>query len=89
MAETRFKKLGHLWTRSRPQATICFGRAGWDYFRAVFVQPDELHTAESDNVHVYRNSRLILTHFFAYGHVSSQDVQQIVGVLKGWQVVMP
>lgn len=89
VAETRFKKLSALWTRSRPQATICFGRAGWDFFRSIFVRQDDLHAVLSDKVHIYQNTRLILTPFFAYGHVSTQEIEQMVEVLKEWKVVMP
>lgn len=90
VAKTRFKKIKEAWDKYNPQATICFGTTEWENHRTIFkLQQSSPDKYFNGDIEVYQPERVILTPFFAYGHVSDEKADSIAKVLNGWKVSIP
>lgn len=90
VAATRFPLIRELWTGSRPQATVCFGKIGWPDFRAVFKLGEPSRTISAGRIEVYgAPMRVILTPFFTRA-MTNADASAVGDFLRDeWRVSIP
>jgi hypothetical protein len=90
LTKKRFVRLGQLWSESRPRATICFGKEGWKHCRKIFRTDSSPAEVVQGKIYAYAPEHVILTPFFAYGHVTNQDADQVAQHLRDiWNVSIP
>jgi hypothetical protein len=90
VAETRWPRLRARWDEDRPCATVCFGAEAWGDFRRVFGVTSVPQLLADGKIHIHEAERVILTHFFSYGHVTNADADAIGAILRReWNVTIP
>jgi len=89
VADTRFKELRRSWLEHSPQATICFGKAGWEEFEEVFEVTSVPRILAGGKVRVHDHEHVVLTHFFTRGmtNADADTVSTFLG--KDWNVRIP
>lgn len=90
VSETRFRRLRARWIEDGPQATVCFGAAGWEDFRTVFGVTSPPRTLADGKIHVHDAERIVLCYFFSRDWVTEGDADAIGAMLRDdWKVTIP
>jgi hypothetical protein len=73
-----------------PLATVCFGNTGWGDFKSVLGLSEPSRELSEGRIQVFDSERVILTHFFAYNHVTVEDADSVGALLRDdWKIRIP
>jgi hypothetical protein len=86
---TRFAKIKLLWKQSEAQAVVCFGKEAWEDCRKIFDVKSLVEVIAEGTIHVHRPEKVILTPFFANGHMSKAKATEVATRLGAWGVEIP
>jgi hypothetical protein len=88
--ERRFPLIRQFRHDSAPAATICFGRTGWEDFRALLaLDPKSAEMNMEGRIEIYSNDHVMLVPFFGNAQVRDSDVDRIISRLKAWRINLP
>ncbi|GAB6074754.1 hypothetical protein [Nautilia lithotrophica] len=84
----RFPLIRKLKKQYAPKAIICFGKTYWDEFMEVFELKNK-NFKNKEHFKIFENERIILIPHFSRGHMSDENIESLVEILRSWDVKLP
>lgn len=88
VTQERFPMLYNFWRENEPKLTICFGKGHWKEFITLLKLDSNLFHDENDSIiKVHPEKKVVLTPFFNNRFMSTNRIQNLIEVVKKYQLL--